>query len=956
MQFSCPHCQTHYKVSRERLANRILKVRCKVCQNVLAVRDPQLKAVDRTAAYVGMGLGGGADPHVLAAATAAQIHQHWYYAQDGYRHGPIPLDQLREEIAVGNVGRRAWLWCPAFETWVHASEVEALQVDLERASLRSTAVSTPDPVAAPSVGLPPSRVGKFRTNPTMSAVAPVRNAVIRSDRLIRAEFDQPAGDAAPVPAGAGPGEAPDDDIDFALPSEPTEIVDRELHRQLLREADLATDGWSPDLPRAGTGGVMGVLERSETNEQPAAADQADKQPILGLQEVVARHPEPGQRGQEDSDEIDLGDLWGEDEPFGAPPDLGDLQLPEVPEPPVWTEPVPSADSDGAHLSVDYVSEGSDDGAQTDLEDPMDAHHLGQANSGNTLPAAEQDPAAPGQSVEDVPHPGDLDDVDPVVEHVVSDGVDTDLANDEVSQAQLELEEAPPLTRTVLPEPEPVPAMDSPPAAPAELESEVDVERDGDAVPVAPAAGDLPDDFTVMDASVDTRWLAHDDAQIAPLPQHSDGGTEPERDDAESAPFESDTDASESGEPSSPAVDTPQKVVARSRQDTDIQDILDTTAVREFDAVFGKERDDDDFVVKLAREADATKRTRRGLADPTPDVLADDLPIGDTKAIVSSDEEHAFFAELKGDMDPTGIPAEPDAGEIRESKQMLKTLAAEIKASQPEIAEPRLHAHEDSTVHRLETAKKRKIAIFVAIGLLVVGAIVLWIAMRSSADNMAPQPMGESTDAQIGAIARPVYEIPKKQGQADIDDPETGASVHQEEHVLTLDPIDPTESDESVDDVGGAAAKKGTKKSGGGGQKNPPGQQSATTNEITKLDAAQLAALNQDRAEVVVAGGGSQGKNKDPGLGVVVDDRLIGEMFNKRSREMIRCAEKGRVVGKLMISFGVAITGAVENIQVTSPDAPIPKEAQQCVRDVVARWKFPEQAKPFQFQRVLMISP
>lgn len=992
MQFSCPHCQTHYKVSRERLANRILKVRCKVCQNVLAVRDPQLKAVDRTAAYVGIGLGGAADPQALAAATAAQIHQHWYYAQDGRRHGPLPLDQLREEIAVGKVGKRAWLWCPAFETWVHASDVESLRVDLERASLRSTAVSAPEPAApAAAVGLPPSRVGKFRTNPTMQAAAPVRNAVIRSDRLIRAEIGPATDQSSSLPPGVGAGADDDDDIDFALPSEPTEIVDRELHRQLLQEADLPSDGWSPEVPSAGAAGVLTGLDGVTANQSVEPPSRAQKPQFIVAQEVVARHPEPGQRGSDDSDEIDLGDLWGDDESFGVPLDPVSLHVPDLPESPDWSESDPFTDPKLTHLSNSSVSEDNRDLAGPDPvgDEPEEPHGVQVTDREEELV---MDPAAfaerevgsdPGVDFTS----GDSAEWSAVEQPVITDQKTSELSSlgehspqisafegekDISGEKSVQSHESGLESGNILDhEPEdfsPKEGGSESSLEPVDLSVEPvggsQHEKDAQQDPIRPlsnpegiwaATDSTADDFTVMDTKLNVDWLESDEVQKGIRAANSD-------DEAQSgiAPTENNLIAS----PSKPVVsdsepvqtlqpNLPPKLVARSRDE--IPDILDTTAVREFDAVFAKERDEDDFVVTLAREADGKRQHHRELTVSVPDMetLTHDLPLGDTKALVSSDEEHAFFAEIKDEVEPANPQAEPQAAEIRESKQMLKTLAAEIKAEQPLTEGPRLHAHEDSTVFRMESAKKRKIAVIVAVLLLVLGAIVLWLAAQSSSEKPASGAPEGSTGAQIAPIVRPVYEIPKKEEQTREAEVVQVPESPPPEAVMELEPIEPDEQPEDGDPT---SAQKSPKRNVGTGQKGQVAPQHPVAADPSKLDAAQLAALTHDRAEVVVSGGTARDSNKNAELAVVVDDRLIGEMFNKRSREMIRCAEKGKVVGKMVISFRVATNGVIENIQVTSPGGPIPREASQCIHDVIVRWKFPEQKKPYQFSRVLMLNP
>ncbi|HBU46732.1 MAG TPA: hypothetical protein DEB46_00350, partial [Myxococcales bacterium] len=40
MKFRCEHCGAKYSISDETVRGRILKIRCRACQDIMVVRDP----------------------------------------------------------------------------------------------------------------------------------------------------------------------------------------------------------------------------------------------------------------------------------------------------------------------------------------------------------------------------------------------------------------------------------------------------------------------------------------------------------------------------------------------------------------------------------------------------------------------------------------------------------------------------------------------------------------------------------------------------------------------------------------------------------------------------------------------------------------------------------------------------------------------------------------------------
>ncbi len=55
MLFSCSNCRTKYKIPDEKVAHKVLKIRCKTCGAVLVVRDPRLATGRQAAATMPTG-------------------------------------------------------------------------------------------------------------------------------------------------------------------------------------------------------------------------------------------------------------------------------------------------------------------------------------------------------------------------------------------------------------------------------------------------------------------------------------------------------------------------------------------------------------------------------------------------------------------------------------------------------------------------------------------------------------------------------------------------------------------------------------------------------------------------------------------------------------------------------------------------------------------------------------
>jgi hypothetical protein len=147
MRFSCPYCQTPYRIPGSRLANRVLRFTCQVCENAIAVRDPALKGPPETGGVAVVVPEPTEAPGAAASsAPIAPAAEHWFYADGRHKIGPLPLSVLKARVADGTINERTYVWFPELDAWKHAGELSWFDADF---ALRKQAGPRPEPKRAP---------------------------------------------------------------------------------------------------------------------------------------------------------------------------------------------------------------------------------------------------------------------------------------------------------------------------------------------------------------------------------------------------------------------------------------------------------------------------------------------------------------------------------------------------------------------------------------------------------------------------------------------------------------------------------------------------------------------------------------------------------------------------------------------------------------------------------------
>src|SRR5439155_1469292 len=85
MKFVCERCHTRYSIADDKVRQKILKIRCKTCDNVITVRDPGSAAVSSAA----VAAVAPPPPPPRNAPVGPAAAREWFVAVNGEQTGPL---------------------------------------------------------------------------------------------------------------------------------------------------------------------------------------------------------------------------------------------------------------------------------------------------------------------------------------------------------------------------------------------------------------------------------------------------------------------------------------------------------------------------------------------------------------------------------------------------------------------------------------------------------------------------------------------------------------------------------------------------------------------------------------------------------------------------------------------------------------------------------------------------
>ncbi len=163
MKFACENCGTRYTLSDEKVRNRLLKIRCKICENVIVISGQSQAA-----------LGDSAGPPL--APTPSEVE--WFCARaGGETDGPMPEERLRDKVRRGELAANDVVWAETLTRWTPVGEVPALAALLRRVGPAKPPALPPALAARAARGMPaplPPPGGGLIQPPTPPPPPPVK--------------------------------------------------------------------------------------------------------------------------------------------------------------------------------------------------------------------------------------------------------------------------------------------------------------------------------------------------------------------------------------------------------------------------------------------------------------------------------------------------------------------------------------------------------------------------------------------------------------------------------------------------------------------------------------------------------------------------------------------------------------------------------------------------------------
>ena len=176
MKFVCDRCQTRYSIADEKVRQKILRIRCKTCGNVIIVQDEQGRGSGTAEPHphesAQLASGGGPRPvpssgPKVAPSSGPKVppppparagkgadplggHVEWYIAIDGERSGPFSRVEVARRIHAAGPGKTVHVWKEGMSGWKLPDEVSVVARELN--------LLRPVPPLAPREPLPVARL------------------------------------------------------------------------------------------------------------------------------------------------------------------------------------------------------------------------------------------------------------------------------------------------------------------------------------------------------------------------------------------------------------------------------------------------------------------------------------------------------------------------------------------------------------------------------------------------------------------------------------------------------------------------------------------------------------------------------------------------------------------------------------------------------------------------------
>ena len=151
MKFVCDRCQTRYSIADEKIRERILRIRCKTCGNVITVQAGVVVSSSPDSPKrqePGAGSPSAARPPSKPSLAPTSPHE-WFVAVDGAERGPLSCADAARYIVSLKPEQSVHVWKEGMDGWkrpkdvaIIAQEISALRLSPARASSHMPVVPT----------------------------------------------------------------------------------------------------------------------------------------------------------------------------------------------------------------------------------------------------------------------------------------------------------------------------------------------------------------------------------------------------------------------------------------------------------------------------------------------------------------------------------------------------------------------------------------------------------------------------------------------------------------------------------------------------------------------------------------------------------------------------------------------------------------------------------------------
>src|SRR3954471_12177313 len=162
MKFVCERCQTKYSIADDKVRQKVLKIRCKTCENVITIRDAVVVASQAAATP---------PPAPMPAARPARFVE-WHLAINGQQDGPFALSTVVTRVLAAKRDEEVYVWNEHLDGWKEPKAIPEVAAELRA---RALAMPPPPPPRRP-VGPPPYSADKRPAASAAHAAIPAHAA------------------------------------------------------------------------------------------------------------------------------------------------------------------------------------------------------------------------------------------------------------------------------------------------------------------------------------------------------------------------------------------------------------------------------------------------------------------------------------------------------------------------------------------------------------------------------------------------------------------------------------------------------------------------------------------------------------------------------------------------------------------------------------------------------------